>query len=528
MHLQANGMPYCPPEDCVVLVRYQGKAGYGGAYDLLPDGTKAWSIQGSVLTVALAPQVCAAAGKVMVTVTLRHGSAELNCFTIGVNVHKGPDALLKSEPYYHINGFIPQPDQAVVGDVLKVVSVDDQGNITAITGESRDGKSAYQYALEGGYTGTEEEFAQKLAQDFSGGAEDGGNSFVEQEKTVELSITGFTRSNGTFSTAASGLRTDYVAMDGVTRIFGNAGFAASCATIGFYDAGKVFLPDISAVGTAFIKVSGAAYGEGAFELDVSGEEYADAAYFVVSTYRGTSYTENTQTFADDYCKYIRLTEAEKTATPVYRISQNTIAFFGDSITAGAGEGDYPSLIASITGATVTNHGKSGATLAAGTTSTNHIVDLVAEYTGTDDIICVSGGINDFNISVPLGTLTEGYANEADSTTVIGALENIFRNLLTNHTTAKIYYVITHKAASAEILRNTLGLTFTDYHDAIVTVLKKYSIPFYDAFERSGFVTTSYGTWGEAIRNLYTVNADGIHPNAAGYLKYYVYQIIDMM
>jgi hypothetical protein len=31
----------------------------------------------------------------------------------------------------------------------------------------QDGKSAYQYAQDGGYTGTEEEFAQKLAEEIS-------------------------------------------------------------------------------------------------------------------------------------------------------------------------------------------------------------------------------------------------------------------------------------------------------------------------------------------------------------------------
>ena len=32
-------------------------------------------------------------------------------------------------------------------------------------GEGKDGKSAYAYAVEGGYTGTEEEFAAKLAEE---------------------------------------------------------------------------------------------------------------------------------------------------------------------------------------------------------------------------------------------------------------------------------------------------------------------------------------------------------------------------
>ena len=355
------------------------------------------------------------------------------------------------------------------------------------------------------------------------------DSLIE-EFSVDLSITGFTRAvGGTFSPATSGLRSSYIPMNGVTKIFGNAGFYSSCATIAFYDANKVYLSDISVLGTAFISISGATYGEGIFELDVTGEEYANAAYFVVSTYRNTTTSYNyIQTFEDDYCKYTKLVDGEVEEKPYYRIGHNTISFFGDNITSGAGDGNYPSLISSITGAVVTNYGQSGATLASGTSTTHHIVDLVSSYTGSDDIICVSGGLNDMKQSVPIGTVTKGYADELDTTTVVGALESIFQKRLTEHTTAKIYYVITHKAASAEINANSLGLTFTDYHDAIVRVLEKYSIPFYDAFTDSGFITSTYGAWGEAIRNLYTVNADGIHPNEEGYMKYYVYQIISMM
>lgn len=357
------------------------------------------------------------------------------------------------------------------------------------------------------------------------------NSMVEKEFNVNLSITGFTRANGgTFSPATSGLRSSYIPMNGVTKIFGNAGFYSSCATIAFYDANKVYLSDISVLGTEFISVSGATYGEGIFELDVTGEEYANAAYFVVSTYRNATVSYNyTQTFEDDYCKYTKMVEGGKEEeAPYYRIKNNTIAFFGDSITAGSNNGGYPSIISSITGARVTNYGISGATIATGTEATYHIVELVSTYTGNDDIVCISGGLNDMNKSVPIGTLTTGYADELDTSTVIGALESIIQNLLTNHTTAKIFYVITHKAASVEINKNSLDLTFTDYHDAIVSVLEKYSIPFYDAFASSGFVTSAYGAWGETMRNLYTVNADGIHPNEDGYMKYYVYPIIDMM
>lgn len=353
------------------------------------------------------------------------------------------------------------------------------------------------------------------------------NQKVEKAYTAELSITGFVRSNGTISTAASGLRTDYISTEGVTKIYGNAGFVTSAAVIAFYDADKVFMESISVIGSS-MTADGTDYGEGAFELDISGEAYTDAAYFIVSTYRNSAYTGYTQTFEDDFCKYVKLVDATEEEKPAYRISENTITSFGDSITSGAGDGDYPSLIAEITGASVTNNGVSGSTLASGTTATHHICEDVAAYTGAADIICVSGGTNDYNQDVPLGALTEGYADQLDTTTVIGALESIFRSLFTNHPEAKVYYVITHKAQTSEFTANGLGLTFTDYHDAIVSVLKKYSVPYYDAFAQSGLVASAYGAWGETIRNLYTVDSDGVHPNREGYLKYYVYQIISMM
>lgn len=371
----------------------------------------------------------------------------------------------------------------------------------------------------------------KDGKDGGGGSGSGG---TEAENEVGLTTQGFTRfggtSGGTFSTATSGRRTGYISTEGVIRIFGNAGFYSACATVAFYDANKVYLPDISVDGTAFIATSGNNYGDGTFELNVTDEKYADAAYFVVSSYRNEDqsgyYTQGTD-FSADFCKYIILAEAEEEGAPRYRIGKNTIAFFGDSITAGG----YPELIASVTGATVANYGVGGATVASGVADVAHIVEQINSYTENDDIICISGGYNDYWKLVPLGGLTEGYQAQLDTNTLIGALETIFRKLLTDHPTAKLYYVITHKAAGVESKENALGLTFTDYHDAIVSVLGKYSIPVYDAFTDSSFVTSTGSDWGQSLTDLYTYGSngpDGVHPNEAGYLKYYVYQIIGMM
>lgn len=353
----------------------------------------------------------------------------------------------------------------------------------------------------------------------------GGGAVVEKEYTAELSNTGFMRPNGSPSTSANGRYTERISTEGVIKIRGNAGFYLDCSTVAFYAADGTALENLNVRGTAFI-TSGENYGDGEFELDITDEEYADAAYFVVSSYRNaaqsTHYTQGTD-FSVDCCKYIKAGAAEE--APRYRIGENTIAFFGDSIT----EGGYPELIGSITGATVTNYGVGGATVAAGAAETStYIVDQIAAYTGNHDIVCISGGYNDFCQEVPLGTLATGYNATLDTTTLAGALESIFRKLLTSHSEAQIFYVITHKIDGAENRQNDIGLTLTDYHDAIVSVLEKYSIPCYDAFADSGLVTSTASSWGATLRSLYTKNADGTHPNEAGYLKYYVYQIISMM
>lgn len=166
IHLKANGKEYYPPEECMVLVRYEKPDGRGGAYDVLPDGRKAAEIHGNVVTVGLAPQVCTVVGRVMLTVTLRHQEKELSCFSIYIHVQKSANSKLGSEQYYHIRGFVPQPDSAVVGEYIKVADVDEQGRIVSVaTGleVAKHGKSAYQYAQEAGYAGTEEEFSAKLA-----------------------------------------------------------------------------------------------------------------------------------------------------------------------------------------------------------------------------------------------------------------------------------------------------------------------------------------------------------------------------
>jgi len=132
IRLLADGMEYLPPENSTVLVRYQKPDGTGGAYDTLPDGSSAWSIDGGVLTVALAPQVCTAPGTAELAVSLLWETAEISTFTLLVDVMAAPGGKASSREYVNIQAFMPQPGNLTAGQYLMVKEVDAYGNATAI------------------------------------------------------------------------------------------------------------------------------------------------------------------------------------------------------------------------------------------------------------------------------------------------------------------------------------------------------------------------------------------------------------
>lgn len=132
IQLQTNGVAFTPPEGCSVLVRYKKEDRTGGIYDTLPDGTTAWSLSGDMLTVALAPQICTVAGSVEMAVSLLLGASEICCLVLQVDVHPLPGITNSSESYFHVAHFVPQPENAEVGQYLKVAGVDALGRATVI------------------------------------------------------------------------------------------------------------------------------------------------------------------------------------------------------------------------------------------------------------------------------------------------------------------------------------------------------------------------------------------------------------
>ena len=132
IRLMANGGPFCPPKGCNLLIRYEKPDKTGGSYDALPDGSRAWRLSENLLTVALAPQVCTVPGTVHMVVSFLQNQAEISSFALLLDVHKLPKGIKPSRDYVNITGFVPQPEQAKVGQYLMVMGVDEFGRVTVM------------------------------------------------------------------------------------------------------------------------------------------------------------------------------------------------------------------------------------------------------------------------------------------------------------------------------------------------------------------------------------------------------------
>lgn len=191
--LYSDGVAWTVPEGVVVSMRYCKPDGTKGIYDTLPDGAQAWSAAGNTLTIAMAPQMLTVAGIVLAQIEMVLDSSILGTFTLTVTVESNPAAgVLESEDYINwvqwmknelaesltqaqesgaFNGpagpngatFIPSvsPDGDLSWTNDQELENPETVNIRGGTGNP--GKSAYEYAVEGGYEGSEADFAQKMA-----------------------------------------------------------------------------------------------------------------------------------------------------------------------------------------------------------------------------------------------------------------------------------------------------------------------------------------------------------------------------
>lgn len=211
------------------------------------------------------------------------------------------------------------------------------------------------------------------------------------------------------------------------------------------------------------------------------------------------------------------------------LQNKKIVYDGDSIAESrkTNGGGYPALIAELTGCTYENFAKGGARLCSNQ-ERHSVVDNLVHLPDDADLYCFEGGINDFWSNTPIGSVDpNNYTGEYDTATLCGAMETIFSYCLETFPGKPICFIIPHKIQKTATSHNANGDTFEDYRNAMIAVCQKYSIPYYDAFNESGL-----NGWNQTQSELFLTGntegkGDGIHPNADGYSRYYVPQLIDL-
>ena len=272
-----------------------------------------------------------------------------------------------------------------------------------------------------------------------------------------------------------------------------------------------------------------------FKLNTSGYDHCrfiiefrtkNQTYNITDIYLGLENTEcNDFSYIDSKLSNI-VNEIGSVKNNINKLKGKTLYLDGDSITFGAGyNGGYGKLLADKYGSVNTNNAVTGATLATGTTysdgSPRHYISesVVSSVNRQYDYMILSGGFNDYGNNVPIGTLSNvkfSFTNPVANDNVIGALETMFRHILQNYPTTKVFYLITHKVNRCTTEPNSIGKTMQDYVNAIKSVCERYSIPIINIWEESRMITVY-----DNIANTYTNNSDRVHPNELGYKEFYL-------
>lgn len=195
------------------------------------------------------------------------------------------------------------------------------------------------------------------------------------------------------------------------------------------------------------------------------------------------------------------------------------SFNGDSIAAGAGfSGGYASIIGNENGMVIENISISGATITP-TQGIAHIISTsIVDMRADADYVILEGGVNDADLQVTLGTITGGYTSTLDTTTFSGAFEDMLKSALSRFPGKKIGYIFVHKASASFDSRTT-----NSYYNVAKEACEKWGIPYLDLNTEApplGYI--------DSLKSAYTSNADGYHPNEAGYRAYYVPKITAWM
>lgn len=192
-----------------------------------------------------------------------------------------------------------------------------------------------------------------------------------------------------------------------------------------------------------------------------------------------------------------------------------IAMLGDSIAYG-GRNSYKGYVGDL-GFPYENLGIAGHLLSNYVAGRDPISDQMDDIPVgfTPDIFVSNGGVNDYNHDAPLGTVpTQPVDNTCD--TVCGGLQHLLYRQMTEHPRAQRFFLLGHRTLNWPYTANGAGYTQTELYDALRQVCQVFATKVIDVFNES-----SLNTDLAIFKDDVLCDSDGIHPEAEGYLLYYV-------
>ena len=198
--------------------------------------------------------------------------------------------------------------------------------------------------------------------------------------------------------------------------------------------------------------------------------------------------------------------------------------FGDSITYGFGVGGndsaYPARVASASSLRANNYGETGRSVAIGASGATvpderSFCNYYTSLPSSASLVTVFGGVNDFLLSVPMGS-----SSSTDKSTFYGALNVLADGLKSKYGSTRIVF-FTPIRIGGHGNANGQGLTLKDYRNAIVTVCNNKGIEVLDLYSLDSMdanisVSNYMGTW------------DTTHPNGSGHQAIADYIVSQML
>lgn len=129
--LYDNEAEWPVPDGATIAVRFKKPDKTQGVYDTLPNGEVAYSIDGNVVTVGIAPQMLVAKGKVTASAVIYLGSVQLATFPFVLNVIENPAAGQSvSRDYYYLSTFAAVNE--AIGDLNNLQTSTKESLVAAI------------------------------------------------------------------------------------------------------------------------------------------------------------------------------------------------------------------------------------------------------------------------------------------------------------------------------------------------------------------------------------------------------------